>query len=122
MIIVRIPKKIGGKSLENFISIQVKKLRKNQNHKYIRLRGEVAYSDNNVYFIFEPYALELAFALSLYFKCQKYGIPCVLEISKPLDIERIPGEIVEATKVWSERKLPRRFYRLRDVFLNSYIL
>jgi len=122
MIILKIPKKVGERSLENFITVLVKKFRKNAKHRYIRLRGEVAYSRDYVYFVFPDYALELAYALSIYFKCQKHDIPCALEISKTVNTEKIPREIIEATKVWSERKLSRRFYRLRDVFLNSYIL
>ncbi|ADM28753.1 hypothetical protein Igag_1961 [Ignisphaera aggregans DSM 17230] len=114
MIILKIPKNIDGRDLTNFISIQVKKFRKNAKHRYIRLKGEVAYSRDYVYFVFPDYALELAFALSIYFKCQKQGIPCSLEAAKPLDIERIPGEIVEVARIWSERKLPRKFYNLRN--------
>jgi len=117
MIIIRIPKKFGERSLENFITLQVKKFRKNQRHRYIKLRGEITYSSDSVYFILHDYTLELAFALSIYFKCQKHGIPCTLEISKPLDLEKIPEEIVEVAKVWSERKLPRKFYKLRDMVL-----
>jgi len=115
VIILRIPRKANGRDLTNFIMLQVKKLKKNIKHRYIRLRAEVAYSDNYVYFIFEPYALELAFALSLLFKCQKHNISCSLEAAKPIDIERIPPEIIEAAKAWSERKLPRRFYSLRSL-------
>jgi len=115
MIVLRIPKKVNNRDLTNFITVLVKKFRKNAKHKYIQLRGEIAYSDNSVYFILHDYALELAFALSLYFKCQKHQVPCTLEISKAVDLERMPAEIVEAAKVWSERKLPRRHYKLRNL-------
>ena len=115
MIILKIPRKVGGRDLRDFILLQVKKLRKNVRHKYIKLRGEVAYSGNNVYFIFEPYALELAFALSLLFKCEKRQIPCQLYVSKPLDLEGIAEEIKEVARIWSERKLPRKYYRLRGI-------
>lgn len=64
MIILKIPRKVNGRELRDFILLQVKKLKKNVKHKYIHLRAEVAYSSDNVYFIFEPYTLELAFALS----------------------------------------------------------
>jgi len=117
MIILGIPKRINGKSLEDFIYLQVKKLKRNRSHKYIQLQGEVTYSREHVYFIFPNRALELAFTLSLLFKCQKHDIPCVLEISKPVDLKEIPGDVLEAAKIWSERKLPRRFYRLRDLRL-----
>jgi len=43
--------------------------------------------------------LEHALALSLYFKCQKHGIPCTLEIGKTVDIERILEEIIEAARI-----------------------
>jgi len=117
MIILRIPRKLNGKDLRDFILLQVKKFKKNQRHRYIQLRGEVAYSKNYVYFILSDYALELAFALSLYLKCQEHGIPCVLEVSSPINPEEIPRDVNEAAKIWSERKLPRRFYRLRDLRL-----
>jgi len=118
MIILGIPKRINGKSLEDFISLQVKKLKRNQKHKYIKLRGEAAYSADYVYFIFEPYALELAFALSLLFKCRKHHIPCALEISKPANLEEIPRDVNEVARVWAERKLPRKYYSLRNVRVN----
>ncbi len=115
MIILRIPRKVDSKDLRDFILLQVKKFKKNQRHKYIQLRGEVAYSTGNVYFIFEPYALELAFALSLLLKCQRHNIPCSLEATKPVDLEKIPKEIIEVARIWAERKLPRKYYRLRDI-------
>jgi len=117
MIVVIIPKRINDRDLTNFITVLVKKFRKNAKHRCIQLQGDIAYSKDYVYFLFPGRALELAFALSLYFKCQKHGIPCSLEAAKPLDIERIPGEIVEVARIWSERKLPRKFYKLRDMFL-----
>jgi len=115
MIILKIPRRIDNKDLRDFILNQIKKFRRNQQRKYIRLEGEVAYSQNYVYFIFPNRGLELSFALSLYLKCQKHNIPCTLELSKPIRIEEIPAEIVEAAKVWSERKLHRKYYRLRNV-------
>ncbi len=117
MIILKIPRKVNGRELKNFILLQVKKLKKNIKHKYIRLRAEVAYSSDNVYFIFEPYALELAFALSLLLKCQKHDIPCSLEVTKPVDLEKIPKEIIEVARIWAERKLPRKYYRFRELKL-----
>ena len=113
MIILKIPRKVNNRDLRDFILLQVKKLKKNAKHKYIQLRGEAAYSTDNVYFIFEPYQLELAFALSLYFKCQKHNIPCILEATKPIEIEKIPREIVEAARIWAEQKLLRKYYHLR---------
>jgi len=90
MITLRIPRRINGKDLRNCILLQVKKLRKNQKHRYIQLRGEVAYSSNNVYLVLPDYALELAFALSPLFRCEKHRIPCILEMSKPINLEKIP--------------------------------
>jgi len=118
MIVVRIPKKIGNRDLTNFVTIQVKKFKKNQRHRYIQLRGEVAYSKDYVYFVFPDYALELAFALSILFKCEKRSIPCALEIGKPLDSEKIPRDVLEAARVWAGRKLHRKYYRLRDIELH----
>ena len=117
MIILRIHRRVGEKDLREFILNQIKKFRRNQKHKYIALRGEVAYSTNSVYLIFEPYALELAFALSILFKCGKHQIPCQLYLSKTIEPDKIPKEIVGAGSVWSERKLPRKFYKLRDLRL-----
>ena len=115
MIILNIPRKVNGRDLRDFILLQVKKLKKNIKHKYIKLRAEVAYSSDNVYFIFPNYALELAFALSLLFKCEKHQIPCQLDVSKPLDLEEIAEEIIEVARIWAERKLPRKYYRLRNI-------
>ena len=114
MIILRIPRKIDNIDLREFILNQIKKLRRNKKHKYIQLQGEVAYSNNYVYFIFPDRGLELAFALSLYLKCQKHSIPCTLELSKLARIEELPAEIIEAAKVWSERKLHRKYYKLKE--------
>ena len=36
-------------------------------------------------------------------------------VSKPLDLEGIAKEIKEVARVWAERKLSRKFYRLRDI-------
>ncbi|RLG76704.1 MAG: hypothetical protein DRO12_04060, partial [Thermoprotei archaeon] len=68
-----------------------------------------------VYFIFPSRGLELAFALSIYFKCVKHGIDCVLELAKPVDLDRIPAEIVNAAKQWAERKLHRKYYKLWEL-------
>jgi len=62
----------------------------------------------NVYFIFEPYALELAFALSIYFKCQKHNIPCTVDVSRPVKLEEIPKEIIEAAQVWAGKKASKK--------------
>jgi len=115
MIVVRIPRNANGRDLTNFITVLVKKFKKNQRHRYIQLQGDIAYSRNYVYFLFPDRALELAFALSIYFKCEKHGIPCTFEIGKTVDLERIPHEIIEAARIWAERKLPRRFYKLRSL-------
>jgi len=109
-----IPRRVGGRNLREFILNQVKKLRRNQKHKYVSLQGEVAYSKTHVYFIFPDRAIELAFALSTLFKCREHGIPCTLEASKPVNLERLPREVLEATEAWCRGKLPRRFYGLRD--------
>jgi len=61
--------------------------------------------------------LDLGSALSLYFMCQKYSIPCILEVVKPLDIEKIPKEIVEVAKIRSKRKLPRKYYKFKELRL-----
>jgi len=115
VIILRMPRRVDGKSLRDYILLQVKKFRKNKEHRYIKLEGEVAYSDEHVFFIFPDRALELAFALSMLFKCQRHIIPCTLEVSKPIEIEKLPDNIIKCAEVWSERKLPRRCYKLRRV-------
>lgn len=115
MIILRMPRKVNDKDLRDFILLQVKKFKRNQKRKHIKLTGEIAYSQDYVYFVFPDRGLELAFALSLHFKCQNHDIPCTLEVSKPIDIEEIPNEIKEAARIWAERKLLREFYRLRDI-------
>jgi len=120
MIILRIPRKTGDKDLREFILNQIKKFRRNQKRKYIKLEGEIAYSSSYVYFLFPSRGLELAFALSLYLKCEKHNIPCELELSKPIDLEKIPKDILEAAKVWAERKLHRKYYKLKntkDIFM-----
>ena len=117
MIILRIPRKANNKDLREFILNQVKKFRRNQKRKYIQLKGELAYSNSYVYFIFPDRGLELAFALSLYLKCQKHNISCTLELSKPISIEELPDEVVEAAKVWAEKKLHRKYYKLKETML-----
>ncbi len=118
MIILRIPRKIDNRDLREFILNQIKKFRRNQKRKYIRLEGEISYSQDYVYFIFPNRGLELAFALSLYLKCKKHKIPCELELSKPIKIEELSTEVVEAARVWSERKLHRKYYKLKNVSLS----
>jgi len=113
MIILRIPRKVDNKNLREFILNHIKKFRRNQRRKHIQLQGEIAYSNNYVYFLFPDRGLELAFALSIYLKCQKHNIPCTLELSKPIKTEELPIEIIEAARIWSERKLPRRYYKLK---------
>ena len=117
MIILRMPRRVDGRSLRDYILLQVKKFRKNKEHRYIKLEGEVAYSDEHVFFIFPDRALELAFALSMLFKCEKHQIPCELLITKPLKLEELPKEAIEAAKIWAERKLPRRYYDLKELHL-----
>ena len=117
MLILKIPRKVNGTDLREFILNNIKKFRRNQKHKYIKLRGEIAYSADHVYFIFEPYGLELAFALSILFKCKKHNIPCTLEASKPIDVSKVPNEVLEAAKQWSERKLQRKYYKLKNLKL-----
>ena len=117
MIILRIPRKVGNKDLREFILNQIKKFRRNQKRKYIKLQGEIAYSQDYVYFVFPDKGLELAFALSLYLKCQKHNIPCTLELSKPIKIEELPAEIIEAAKIWAEKKLHRKYYKLKETML-----
>lgn len=117
MIILRIPRKANNRDLREFILNQIKKFRRNQKRKYIKLQGEIAYSQDYVYFLFPDRGLELAFALSLYLKCQKHSISCTLELSKPVKIEELPAEIVEAARVWSERKLHRKYYKFKNLKL-----
>ena len=114
MIILRMPRRVDGRSLRDYILLQVKKFKKNREHRYIKLEGEVAYSDEHVFFIFPDRALELAFALSMLLKCQKHQIPCELLITKPLKLEELPKEVIEAARIWAERKLPRKYYKLRE--------
>ena len=82
------------------------------------MRVKAAYSPNNVYFIFEPYALELTFAFSIYLKCQGAQYTCKLEVSKLLDLEKIPSDVLEASRTWVGRKLPKKYYKLRNIELN----
>ncbi|MCD6095683.1 MAG: hypothetical protein J7J99_03870 [Thermoprotei archaeon] len=117
MIILKIPRKVDDKDLREFILNQIKKFRRNQKRKYIKLEGELAYSNSYVYFLFPSRGLELAFALSIYFKCEKHRIPCELRLSKPIPMGELPAEIVEAAKVWSERKLHRKHYKLKNLRL-----
>ena len=70
-----------------------------------------------MYFLFSSRGLELAFALSLYLKCQKHEIPYTLELSKPVRIGELSKEILEAAKLWSERKLYRKYYKLKQLYL-----
>ena len=115
MMILRIPRRVESKDLREFILNQIKKFRRNQKRKYIQLKGELAYSSNYVYFLFPNRGLELAFALSILFKCRKHNIPCTLESSKPIKVGELPAEIIEAARIWAERKLLRKYYRLRDI-------
>jgi len=117
MIILRIPRKVDNKDLREFILNHIKKFRRNKKHKYIKLQGEVAYSNSYVYFIFPLRGLELAFALSIYYKCQKHNIPCELHLSKSVELNKLPQEVVEAGKIWAERKLHRKYYKLRKMLL-----
>ncbi|MCD6084452.1 MAG: hypothetical protein J7J20_02795 [Desulfurococcales archaeon] len=117
MIILRIPRKVQNKNLREFILNNIKKFRRNQKRKHIKLQGEIAYSQDYVYFLFPDRGLELAFALSLYLKCEKHNITCELELSRPVDLEKLPTEIVEAAKVWAEKKLHRKYYKLKNLKL-----
>ena len=115
MIILKIPRQVDNRVLREFILNQIKKFRRNQKRKYIKLEGEVAYSSNYVYFMFPSRGLELAFALSILFKCRKHQIPCELYISKTVNIEELPKDILEAATIWSERKLQRKYYKLKRI-------
>jgi len=115
LIIVEIQKQSGGRSLENFITPVLRKFARNKRHRHIRLRGEVAYSKSHVYLIFPLGALELAFALSIYFKCEKHRVPCHLHLTRNIELDKIPREILEAAQAWSEKKLPRKYYVLRSM-------
>ncbi|RLE37130.1 hypothetical protein DRJ17_07200 [Candidatus Woesearchaeota archaeon] len=117
MIILKIPRKVDDRDLREFILNQIKKFRRNKKHRYIQLQGEVAYSNNYVYFIFPNRGLELAFALSLYLKCKKHSIPCELEFSKSVGLEKLPKDVLEAAKIWAERKLHRKYYKLKNLKL-----
>ena len=117
MIILRIPRKANDKDLREFILNQIKKFRRNQKRKHIKLQGEIAYSNSYVYFLFPSRGLEFAFASSIYFKCEKHKIPCELELSKPVDLEKLPQGIIEAAKIWAEKKLHRKYYKLKNLSL-----
>lgn len=117
MIILKIPKRIEGRDLREFILNHIKKMKRNMKHKYIQLEGKIAYSRDHVFFLFPSRGLELAFALSIFFKCREQGIPCELEMSKPVNLEDLPKEVVEAAAVWKRRKLYRKYYKLRDLRL-----
>ena len=99
MIIPRIPRRLEDRSLGDFILLQVKKFKDNQRHRYIRLRGEVAYYQSHVYSTFLDYALELVFAISLPVKCENHSILCTLELSKPIKICELLAEIKEAARM-----------------------
>ncbi len=103
MIILRIPRRVNNRDLREYILNQIKKFRRNKRRKHIKLQGEIAYSQDYVYFVFPDRGLESAFALSLYFKCHKHSIPCTLEISKPVDLEKLPREVIEAAKYGQRR-------------------
>ncbi len=117
MIIFKIPRRVNEKDLREYILNQIKKFRRNKKRKHIKLQGEVAYSQDYVYFIFPPRGLELAFALSLYMKCEKHNIPCELQLSKPIDMEKLPEDVIKAAKVWAEKKLHRKYYKLKKLGL-----
>ena len=117
MIIFRIPRTANGKDLREFILNIIKKMRRNMKRKHVGLQGEVAYSKNYVYLVLPSRGLELSFALSILFKCQKHDIPCELYISKQVDIESLPREIIECAEQWSRRKLWRKCYKLKHMHL-----
>lgn len=117
MIILKIPRQANGKDLREFILNHIKKFRRNQKRKYIRLEGEVAYSRDFVYFVFPDRALELSFALSILIKCHEHGISCTLELSKPIELGKIQKEIIECAEQWSRRKLWRKCYKLKEIEL-----
>ena len=105
MIIVRVPK---GEA--SFVTNVRRKLRRNQKHRKIRLRGEIAYSDQHAYFVFPDGSLEAAFALSIYMQCERRRIPCQLYLAEEASIEDFGEEVVECAEAWSWGKLPRRCY------------
>ena len=117
MIIFRVPRKVNGNDLREFILNHIKKFKRNQKHKYIRLQGEIAYSKGYVYFIFPDRALEMSFALSIFFKCQNQSIPCELYLSNPIEFDKLPQEIIDCAKQWSEKKLWRKCYKLKNLKL-----
>jgi hypothetical protein len=117
MIILRIPRKVNNKDLREFILNQIKKFRRNQRRKYIRLQGEIAYSKDYVYFVFPDRVLEMAFALSILFKCQQHSIPCILEFSKPVELDKLPTEVIECAEQWNKKKLWRKCYKLKNLKL-----
>ena len=119
MIVLAIPRKVGGRDLREFILNQVRKFRHNQRHKHIKLQGEVAYSRDFIYFVFPDRALELAFALSVLLKCQEHNVPCNLGLSRPVKLEELPREVLEAARVWCRGKLRREYYKLRGLALES---
>ena len=61
--------------------------------------------------------MEPAFALSLLIKCRQHNIPCNLELSKPVRMEKLPKEILECAGRWSKRRLWRKCYKLKDLRL-----
>ena len=119
MIILRIPRKVNGKDLREFILNQVKKFKRNQKRKHIKLEGEIAYSQEYVYFIFPNHGLELSFALSILIKCREHTISCTLELSRPIIIEQLDKEIVKCAEQWSKHKLWRKCYKLKEITIHS---
>lgn len=57
---------------------------------------------------------KLTITVSILFKYQKPNIPCILETTKPIDIENIPREIVEAARIWSERKTTKKILQVKE--------
>ncbi len=55
--------------------------------------------------------------LSISIKCQQYGIPCALEISKPVKLEEISKEILGCAERWAKRKLRRKCYKLKNLWV-----
>ncbi len=51
MIILRIPRRVNDRDLRKYILNQIKKFRWNKRRKHVKSQGEVAYSQDYVYFV-----------------------------------------------------------------------
>jgi len=39
------------------------------------------------------------------------------DLGRPVDLGRVPPEVAEAARIWSERELPRKYYKFKELKL-----